>query len=175
MGGQTIPQIAPAKEAFYRDIWASDDGKTWEEIKPKEPYWPQRFLIGGGDVFQDRIWVIGGGTYDTPQVKTRKYYNDVWSSPDGVHWTLELDKAPWVARQMHDLAVFDGRMWVLEGYAPGSGNRNDVWHSEDGKLWHELPNTPWRARHAASVFVHDNASWMVAGNNMESCGPTDHR
>ena len=34
--------------------------------------------------------------------------------------------------------------------------------------WHELPNTPWKPRHAASVFVHAGSLWMVAGNNMES-------
>jgi hypothetical protein len=168
MGGQTIPQIAPAKEVFYRDLWASDDGKEWEQIQPKEPLWPQRGMIGGSVVFKDRMWVIGGGTYDTPRVPARKSYNDVWSTPDGVHWTCEVAKAPWAPRQYHDVAVFDDRLWVLEGYTPGHGNRSDVWYSEDGKRWHELPGTPWKARHAASVFVHDNALWMVAGNNMES-------
>jgi len=34
--------------------------------------------------------------------------------------------------------------------------------------WYELPGTPWNTRHAASVYVHDNALWMVAGNNMQS-------
>ena len=58
----------------------------------------------------------------------------------------------------------DGR--CLEGYA--KGNRNDVWHSADGVTWHEVPKTPWRPRHAASVYVHDDALWMVAGNNMFS-------
>jgi hypothetical protein len=56
-------------------------------------------------------------------------------------------------------------MWVMEGYF--NSNRNDVWHSADGVTWHEVPNTPWKPRHAASVFVHDDALWMVAGNNME--------
>ena len=40
--------------------------------------------------------------------------------------------------------------------------------STDGVNWYEVPNTPWQPRHAASVFVHDNALWMVAGNNMTS-------
>jgi hypothetical protein len=66
------------------------------------------------------------------------------------------------------VAVFDGRLWVLEGYSQGTGNRRDVWHSSDGANWNEVANTPWTPRHAASVFVHDNALWMVAGNNMES-------
>ncbi len=47
------------------------------------------------------------------------------------------------------------------------GNQNDVWYSADGENWRELPGTPWKPRHAASVFVYDDALWMVAGNNMQ--------
>jgi hypothetical protein len=56
----------------------------------------------------------------------------------------------------------------MEGYHVKGGNRNDVWHSADGETWHEVPNTPWKPRHAASLFVFQDALWMVAGNNMES-------
>lgn len=166
MGGQTLPQFAPAAERFDRDIWATPDGASWEPIEPQEPYWSARGMIGGSVVFKDRIWILGGGTYDTPQVPTRKMYNDVWSSADGITWHCHLKEAPWKPRQYHEVAVFDGRMWVLEGY-DGTGNRNDVWHSADGVTWHEVTKTPWNPRHAASVFVYDNALWMVAGNNME--------
>jgi hypothetical protein len=166
IGGQTVPGFAQSEEIFYRDIWNSSDGKTWQRVEPKEPFWPQRGMIGGSAVHQGRIWILGGGTYDTPKTPKRKFMNDVWSSADGVTWTQHLDKAPWAPRQYHEVAVFDDRLWVLEGYY--TANRNDVWHSADGVTWHEVKNTPWRPRHAASVFVHDNALWMVAGNNMES-------
>lgn len=166
IGGQTIPNIANAKEAFHRDVWNSSDGVTWTEVKPKGDFWPQRGMIGGSAVFKGRIWILGGGTYDTPKAPTRKFFNDVWSSADGVEWQRHLESAPWAPRQYHEVAVFDDRLWVLEGYS--KANRNDVWHSADGVNWHEVPNTPWRPRHAASVFVHDGALWMVAGNNMES-------
>jgi hypothetical protein len=33
--------------------------------------------------------------------------------------------------------------------------------------WHEVKDTPWKPRHAASVFVFGDSLWMVAGNNME--------
>jgi hypothetical protein len=55
------------------------------------------------------------------------------------------------------------------GFSPDSStprNLNDVWYSADGVNWYELPGTPWAARHAASLFVHDDALWVVAGNNM---------
>jgi hypothetical protein len=165
MGGQTMPAFAPAREVFYRDIWNSADGVHWERVLPEEPWWPARGMIGGSVVFGDRMWILGGGTYDTPQTPDRRFYNDVWSSADGVHWKRQTERAPWKPRQYHDVAVFDGRMWVLEGY--DGANRNDVWHSADGVDWHEVPGTPWKARHAASVFVFDGALWVVAGNNME--------
>jgi hypothetical protein len=165
MGGQTMPGFAPSREAFYRDIWSTADGVRWERVAPEEPYWSARGMIGGGVVHKGRMWILGGGTYDTPTTPARRFYNDVWSSPDGVRWERHVEHAPWAARQYHDVATFDDRMWVLEGYS--GANRNDVWYSEDGANWYELPGTPWSPRHAASVFVFDNALWVVAGNNMQ--------
>ncbi|MFO0744150.1 MAG: hypothetical protein U1F43_00560 [Myxococcota bacterium] len=58
---------------------------------------------------------------------------------------------------------------MLEGYNGDlGGNRQDVWYSQDGVSWYELEGTPWPARHASSVFVHDGSLWVVAGNNMTS-------
>jgi hypothetical protein len=166
IGGQTMPGFAKSDEIFYRDVWNSPDGVQWTKVEPKEPYWPARGMIGGSAVFKGRMWILGGGTYDTPTTPQRKFYSDVWSSADGVHWTRHVEKAPWTPRQYHEVAVFDDKLWVLEGW--NQTNRNDVWHSADGVTWQEVPKTPWRPRHAASVFVHDDALWMVAGNNMES-------
>jgi hypothetical protein len=166
IGGQNMPAFAGGEETFYRDIWTTTDGIAWEQVKPAEPFWPQRGMIGGSAVKDGKIWILGGGTYDTPKIPQRKYFNDVWSSADGIHWQEHTKAAPWVARQYHDVAVWDGRLWVMEGYA--KGNRNDVWHSADGEHWTEVPKTPWAARHAASLYVHGDSLWMVAGNNMQS-------
>ena len=167
LGGQTMPAFAPADEAFYRDVWTTTDGAAWQQVEPQAPYWSPRGMIGGSVVFRDRIWILGGGTYDTPTTPARNFYNDVWSSADGVAWKRHVERAPWHPRQYHDVAVFDDRMWVLEGYHQQGGNRNDVGHSADGTTWNDLPDTPWQPRHAASVFVYRDALWMVAGNNMQ--------
>lgn len=165
MGGQTLPQFAPADEVFYNDVWSSRDGVAWKRVAEEAP-WSRRGMIGGSVVFEHRMWILGGGTYDTPDSPKRSFYNDVWSSSDGIHWQQHLEQAPWHPRQYHDVAVFDGKMWLLEGW--NRSNRNDVWYSADGENWKELPGTPWLPRHAASVFVHDDALWVVAGNNMTS-------
>ncbi|MCX5659743.1 MAG: hypothetical protein NTW19_08490 [Planctomycetota bacterium] len=171
-GGQTIPDIAPAEEIFHEDVWRSDDGHHWTKILDHVP-WAPRLLIGGAAVHEGKLWIIGGGTYDTPKRPQRLYFNDVWNSPDGIHWTQVAKSSPWRERQMHDVAVFDGRLWVMGGYNATQfpdektiGNRRDVWHSADGVAWTELLDTPWPPRHGGSAFVHDGALWMVAGNNM---------
>jgi hypothetical protein len=163
MGGQTMPSFAPAPEVFYRDIWNTSDGVNWEKVIPKEPYWSHRGMIGGSVVFKDRMWVLGGGTYDTPATPTRVFLNDVWSSADGVHWT-EHEAAPWNPRQYHSVIVFEDRMWVLGGWH--HGDRSDVWYSADGENWYRLNRTPWQPRHAASVFAHDQALLVAAGSAM---------
>ncbi|MFM8290263.1 MAG: hypothetical protein ACKOC4_01010 [Planctomycetia bacterium] len=168
MGGQSMPGYVRSEEKFHQDIWTSADGREWRQVEPREPRWSPRGMIGGAAVMGGRIWILGGGTYDTPTTPQRKFYNDVWSSADGVEWRRHTAAAPWHPRQYHDVAAWDGRLWVMEGYHADRGNRNDVWHSADGETWHEVPDTPWQPRHAASVFVFHDALWIVAGNNMES-------
>lgn len=165
MGGQTIPQFAPAPQEYYNDVWCSADGREWERVLEHAP-WSVRGMIGGTAVFNDRIWLLGGGTYDTPSIPSREFYNEVWSTADGVEWQRHGGEVPWAPRQYHDVAVWDNKMWVMEGCNRELGNCNDVWFSSDGENWQELPDTPWAPRHAASVFVYDDALWMVAGNNM---------
>ena len=54
-----------------------------------------------------------------------------------------------------------------EDESADSGCVNDVWWSEDGREWHEVEGTPWPARHAASVWVHQGSLWMAAGSRTD--------
>jgi hypothetical protein len=176
IGGQTLPTFKDGREQItskgvksrlYSDVWCSSDGKTWTKVADRCA-WGPRGMIGGAAVHRGYMWILGGGTYETPSSPKRTYHNDVWRSKDGKHWQRVLKNAPWHEREYHDVAVWDNKMWVMEGYHEDGGNRSDVWYSEDGLTWTELKGTPWKERHAASLFVYKNALWMVAGNNMES-------
>jgi hypothetical protein len=168
MGGQSSPDWVPGSpEAQYNDVWNTTDGVTWNRVA-EHADWSPRGMICGSVEFDGRMWIMGGGRYPTSG-GSRTYLNDVWSSADGMNWTQATANAPWSGRNYHNVAVFDNRMWVLEGYSGNNGgNLKDVWYSSDGANWTELPDTPWAPRHAASVFVYDNALWVVAGNNMQS-------
>ena len=174
MGGQTLVlddcQSSGQPESVYNDVWTSSDGVNWTQVKPSTSAgeWSARGVICGAVVFNGRMWLIGGGVYGTPSTPGA-VYNDVWNSADGVNWTRVIYHAPWNPRIYHDITVFDGHMWVIGGHGPaGSGNLADVWYSIDGVHWTQLPNTPWRGRHAASVAVFKNALWLTAGSTDDS-------
>ena len=140
MGGQTnTAKFSPGPEVFYNDVWSSPDGVTWTRVTEKAP-WPPRGMIGGSAVMNGRIWILGGGTYGTPTTPTRKRYDDVWSSTDGVNWEQHTEHAPWKSRSYHDVAVFDGKLWV-----PGGGQREgeEPWRNgyfvsyDNGRTWPE--------------------------------------
>lgn len=167
MGGQSMTSNdLGVPEKFFNDIWCSEDGAQWTRVVEQAP-WTPRGMFSGQAVLHDRLWLLGGGTYDTPLTRERQFYNDVWSTPDGINWTCHTPSAPWHPRQFHEVAAWDGKLWVMEGYHKVGGNRQDVWYSSDGVNWTELPNTPWTPRHAASLFMHDDALWMVAGMTSE--------
>lgn len=165
-GGQTMPGFAGGKDRFHDDVWVSADGSDWTRLASQKPRWAPRGMVGGSVAHRNRLWILGGGTYETPCTPGRTFQNDVWSSSDGVHWECHSANAHWTPRQYHGTAVFDDRMWVLAGW--NGVNLNDVWHSSDGTDWYEVPDTPWPARHAASVFVYRDALWVVAGSHMAS-------
>ena len=75
--------------------------------------------------------------------------------------------APWAGRQFHNIAVFADKMWVVAGgTAASEGGSTAVWYSTDGSNWANLPNTPWIQRHAASVWVFENALWFGCGSDV---------
>src|SRR5262249_2411301 len=63
MGGQSLPQFGAAEERFHNDVWNSEDGVSWTRVI-EHASWAPRGMIGGQAVFKNRMWVLGGGTYD---------------------------------------------------------------------------------------------------------------
>ena len=159
MGGQEV--WSASGEVIYNDVYFSSDGVDWTQATPHAGWTPRGSIIGSV-VFQEKMWVIGGGTYDV-----RRYNNDVWASADGVSWEQVTASAAWDARIYHNVGVFAEKMWVLAGVtqsAAGLGGSNDVWYSSDGVVWTQLPDTPWAIRHAATVVNYGNGLWLMAGS-----------
>lgn len=146
--------------SLKNDIWASPDGEHWTQVVANAPWTPRAFHAAF--VFDDRLWVIGGGNY-TPYMGL----NDVWSSHDGVHWTQISAAAPWHPRIWFSSAVYRGVMWIIGGWSDDPyKNWGDVWYSKDGSRWTQLENTKvWSGRHEHSTYVFDDHLWVTGGFN----------
>lgn len=148
---------------LYNDVWSSEDGLTWT-LETANAAWSRRQPFGMAAVFQDRMWLVGGGIGGYHPFKA---YNDVWSSADGKQWDLVTSDAPWPGRIWSSAAVYKNRLWVLGGFRaePEWKNFDDVWYSMDGRDWNRLETeTAWSPRHEISVYVFSGALWTVAGN-----------
>ncbi len=158
MGGFDTSDLSYAP---YNDVWSSTDGVSWTRVLAQAP-WQARGAIHGGAVFDGRIWIIGGGQYPQPPATQERLFSDVWSSANGRDWTLVTSQAPWLPRIHHSTVVYADKLWVLAGH-DADGLKNDVWVSEDGARWTELPGAPWSHRHAAATLVHNDTLWLMAG------------
>jgi hypothetical protein len=150
------------------EIYASDDGLSWQLLLEDCPWearvWPALQTMNG------KLWLFGGA--GNPNTTTPYYYNDVWSSSDGINWELEIEHAAFPGRYWFGSHVFDNKLWVLGGYsyyddilgAPFEGNRKDVWYSEDGIHWFEMAQT-FTERHAPLSWVKGDNLFISSGLN----------
>lgn len=145
------------------EVWKTTDLEHWEFLGNAP--WPARH--GAAWLVHDsKLWVIGGDLYA-----------DVWSSPDGVHWTQETDYAPFGARYTPNAASLNGEIIVYAGQAwlpvPWCSQRPDceayadrsVWKSRDGRNWTQAtPAAPWEGRGLIhGSIVHDGEIFLIGG------------
>ena len=104
-------------------------------------------------VFDGKMWISNG--YYHGNVLTR----DLWSSTDGVTWTLVNDKTPYDGYS--ELVVYDNKMWAIKG---------SVWTSTDGVTWTRvLEKTPFGARGYGEVVVHEGKMWQLGSGRDVWC------
>lgn len=115
--------------------------------------------------FNNKFWVIGG--YDNT---LGEYSNAIYSSSDGISWTLVSPVGPvFLGRQDHKLVVFNNKMWIIGGFGNitpvAYGEVMDIWSTSDGATWtkHTSTNVPPIQGH--DVVVFNNKLWIIGGVN----------
>ena len=147
------------------DAWSWAAGESSWRKETENADWPAR--RGHQAVSHNgRIYVMGGRRYN-PDNRSYTYYNDVWSSADGISWVNE-GNAPWSGRYDHQAVSHMGRLYVLGGNS-GSNNshrRNDVWSSLDGRSWQQekANGSAWEKREEHQALSHDGRLYVLGGN-----------
>ena len=101
-------------------------------------------------------------------------FNDIWSSTDGITWTLENGNVPFAARFNHTLVNYNNRLWI-NGGQDNDFEFNDVWSSSDGVNWVlETDNADFPSRQGHTSLVFNDRIYIIGGidsNQGSGLGP----
>ncbi|MFZ2960367.1 MAG: hypothetical protein WA705_26085 [Candidatus Ozemobacteraceae bacterium] len=84
-------------------------------------------------VYQNKLWLFGGWEGYT-KVSSGTMKGDVWSSSDGMNWTLVNANPAFTPRHVYGSVVFNNQMWIVGGRGTSS-SYGDAWSSSDGVTW----------------------------------------
>ena len=131
------------------DVWNSPDVVRWTKVGDHMPWRPRQNpkIV----VFREKLLLIGD--------------NDVWSSDDGLKWSLltpKMAENP-VFISGYSAAVFDDKIWLV-GINRNGTFQSGVLFSEDGKTWREM-QAPWTPRGAVAVWVNHGKLFMTGGKS----------
>jgi hypothetical protein len=148
MGGGIYGTPGSPGSTFSNDVWSSADGITWRCDCEDAPWAPRRYHSVA--VYDDRLWVIAGCNFGGADRAAQR---------GPIEDPRPISGGAWHATAAQSVGL---------GTNPRTGkpdlNRCDVWWSEDGAEWHEIP-APWVPRHAACLFVTADEMVMTSGSN----------
>ncbi len=128
-------------------VWRSENGRNWLSVSVDQ------FPARSGHtltVINDRMYMIGGVNFDTSEL-----FNDIWSSTDGLIWTLEEDAAVFGDISNHTVTSFNGRWYLIYG--------SSVWSSLNGLDWTLETDTAFESRNNHKTVVFNNELYVVGG------------
>lgn len=155
------------------DVWYSTDGITWTEATGNAAFSPRSEHTV--HTMNDTMYLIGGTVFEN---FSSSFYNDVYSSNDGINWTQISTTSAFPVRSAHTAVSFDNKMWVNGGWSAIINQEttrqdvltyNDTCYSEDGISWTRLTvddSFPGRVHHTATAF--DNKIIITGGMDVIS-------
>jgi hypothetical protein len=102
-----------------------------------------------------KLWLVGGSTGNPDQQYPT---NDIWSSVDGINWSLEASNT--ILGDGY-LIAFNNKLWLLDTFGKAG-----PWSSADGKNWEQSTEPTPFTRYSHNKFaVFNNKLWMIGAYN----------
>ncbi len=130
---------APVWEATAAKPYAGD----WDRVTEHAPFAPRD--TSEGVVFAGKMWLSNGWLGEN------KLARDLWSSTDGVTWTLVSTNTPYDGYS--EMVVYRGKIWAVQG---------SVWNSADGVRWKQVvEKAPFAPHGYGELLVHKGWMWQL--------------
>jgi hypothetical protein len=156
MGGSLV--ISAGAQA---DVWSSADGKTWVQETNAAPFGAR--WLHQSVVYDNKIWVIGGVT------AANGLWNNTYSSPDGLNWTLVSSNAPGGSTSSINVrvTVFNNAMWAVVAGTSYSSTDGITWTARSALG--AIHSTSFRSY--ASLTAYNGQLWYMGGSiGLENMG-----
>lgn len=158
-----------------RSVWKSRDGAEWTKILSEAP-WGERALIHGSMVFDNYIYLLGGGLKVAPPnaryAETLIEQNDIWRSRNGVQWEQVSDDFGFKPRTHFSVVVTHAGCFVSDGSVGSQNNlSNELFHAPDCITYKAIP-VPAEAplRHASSLVDFNGSLVLIGGPREDGAG-----
>ena len=105
----------------------------------------------------------GGGMSGGKSEPTHGSVSSEKVAPRSGIWVKVTDKAAFSPRDTAEDLVFDGKMWLSNGYYHGGVLTRDLWSSTDGITW-TLVNADTPYDGYSEMAVYDDKMWAIKGS-----------
>lgn len=141
----------------------------WTEVSSSAPW-------GGRDShtiyqFNDKVFLFGGldgtkGIVGPKAVIYEKadYFNDIWSSVDGVSFVLETKESSLPKIRSASVVSWQGALYLYGGWGPEVGYNVGIWKSTNGVLWEKIVEKPdFGGREGQKVLAFKDKLYLIGG------------
>ena len=153
--GKKIWIIGGQGNHSYNDVWSSTDGSNWVEENANTGMGGGSIYRHASAVFDDKIWVIGGGYSSGNQGRS------VWSSPRGKTWTEAAATLPNDISFYPTAIEYKDRLWSLGGSPDGT--KVFLSSADPATSW-TAENTLELAINATQAVIFENRIWLLGGD-----------
>lgn len=145
---------------------------TWQKVATSTP-WETR---DSHEVYEfaGKLWLTSGlNANEAPGVGTvnvtyeqAEYFNDIWSTTDGVNWVLETAHAEFPPIRSQSIIYYKDALYMMGGWSLIDGYNNGIWQSFDGKTWKQVVKKPaWEEREGQKIIIWNDRLWLMGGVN----------
>ncbi|MDO6517926.1 Kelch repeat-containing protein [Zobellia uliginosa] len=149
------------------DVWYSENGIHWVQATESAQFSPRTDHTTV--VFDGKMYLMGGTAV---QDSSPIFYNDVYTSTDGVNWTEVDTDSVFELRANHTSLVYGNRMWVIGGWQAIVNQSTfqqdittfaDVWYSDNGTHWNKLTTSASYGARMGHVSVIFDDKILISG------------
>jgi hypothetical protein len=154
-----------ASNTPLNEIWYTTDGENWVDATPTSVFLD--FHHHSTVVFNGKMYIIG--------TKSGSFGTEVWSSPNGLDWTMETNNA-FPRINYGEVVVYNGKLYAIGGKNLDlNQSTNAIYKSENGVHWEEVNlNYAFTPTHSHTATVFRDKVWLLGGGELDAGGTLTH-